>query len=611
MAKPDPIEEKLRQDREAAAAASRRYLEATTPQPMAPVPGEPSMADVARAYEQQVSGAPTPALPIVGIPQAPITAPMPATYLPGVTEQFTPTQPVPPVSAERLAMSARPPVPADVMTGQTVMPEPPPPPRAPVKPQLPSGIASQFGGMYVPTADEFEQKMIERFGDRTRTGQPMSQQEAALRAEYAKLRQNTMPGIQTQMLESQLGGLGEQEAAMSDAAQRQAATLDAISQARTRAEAEARVANEELLKIQADKKRVVDAQTAKFERGVRDLERADIDPDRLWAKKGTGGTIMAGIGLILSAIGGGYTGQKSAAMEAINKQIDDDIEAQKANIQAKATALQARGSLLGHFMNVYGDREQAAVASRAYAYERVGQLIENIGLQSQSEQVRADALDASKQFKRQAEQMKLMNKAQALAGWQAQQMAAAQAAQKSQSLLRQPGWRELKEADANRIIPGIGLVHGSDAEVKQVRSTIRAAKTGTEQINALRAYASTAASYDPTDEDKARAGVLVKNLQLSLKESGGMGTLDKGSQEFLDAMVSNPADLFEFKGRALARLDMIQRGLIQGARNATEGLVVEPVQIAETQNAKGETVRVIRTGEMPEPERAPSFKPVE
>lgn len=465
-------------------------------------------------------------------------------------------------------------------------------------------IASMFGGQYVPTQEEFEAKIA---------GLPPAQQ-AELRAKWNKLREGSLPGIQSKMLEQQLGGMGEQGAAMRDAALRQQKELADIIAKREAADAEARARQEQLLKIQADKKRVIDAQTARFETGVRDLENSSIDPDRIWAKKGTAGTIMSGIGMILSIIGDGYRGQKSQAMEAINKQIDDDIEAQKATIQAKASALSARSSLLGHFMNIYNDREQAATAAKAYAYERVGHIIENIGLKSQKDTVKADSDLAAKQFYRQAEQMKLMNKAQAIAAWQGNQLAAARAATAGKSLLKQPGWMEVKSADLQNYIPELGaMVHGSDPEVKQVRTTMRAQKTGLETIAALKQLAQTASSIDPTDEQKAMAGVYVKNLQLAIKEAEALGTLDKGSQEFLDTIVTNPTDVLALKDVALARLDAVGNGLRQKARAATVGLKVEPVDITTTTNAKGETVRVMRpsAGVEPKQEKSARFTPSE
>ena len=50
---------------------------------------------------------------------------------------------------------------------------------------------------------------------------------------------------------------------------------------------------------------------------------------------------MTAIGLFLGGIGGGLTGQGNPAMDFLNKQIDRDIEAQKADLGNKKTLLEA------------------------------------------------------------------------------------------------------------------------------------------------------------------------------------------------------------------------------------------------------------------------------
>ncbi len=64
-----------------------------------------------------------------------------------------------------------------------------------------------------------------------------------------------------------------------------------------------------------------------------DADLKQIDPERFWNNASTGRKVMAGIGLLLSGIGSGLTGQKNMAMETINKLIDNDIKAQKLNAE--------------------------------------------------------------------------------------------------------------------------------------------------------------------------------------------------------------------------------------------------------------------------------------
>lgn len=67
---------------------------------------------------------------------------------------------------------------------------------------------------------------------------------------------------------------------------------------------------------------------------AQDLENGHIKPETyhsLFAKKDTAGKIGTIFGLILSGIGSGLTGQPNAALEMMNKEVDNDFQAQKAS----------------------------------------------------------------------------------------------------------------------------------------------------------------------------------------------------------------------------------------------------------------------------------------
>ncbi len=63
-------------------------------------------------------------------------------------------------------------------------------------------------------------------------------------------------------------------------------------------------------------------------------KEAEVDPDRWWNNKSTGGKILAGVGMFLGGVGGGAQGTgRNVALEVMNKAIDDDMRAQSANIK--------------------------------------------------------------------------------------------------------------------------------------------------------------------------------------------------------------------------------------------------------------------------------------
>jgi hypothetical protein len=209
-----------------------------------------------------------------------------------------------------------------------------------------------------------------------------------------------------------------------------------------------------------------------------------------------------------------------------------------------------------------------------------------------------------------------MNKAQAIAAWQGNQIAAAKAAEAGKSLLKQPGWRELKETGLQNYIPelkGGSLVHGSEIEVKTVRGAHRAAISGAQQIEALKALGRSANWADMTDPQKAMAQSLVTQLQLTFKDQANLGVLSESDMKMIATVVEDPTAMFQLREKTEAKLDMLASTLAQGARNSTKGLLVEPVELSETRNPKGEVVRVVRSkGETaPQEEQPVTFKPVQ
>lgn len=62
------------------------------------------------------------------------------------------------------------------------------------------------------------------------------------------------------------------------------------------------------------------------------LQNGKLDPDNYW--KGHS-KIAAGLGMLLSGIGSGLSGQRNMALDVINKGIDNDIDIQKTNINQK------------------------------------------------------------------------------------------------------------------------------------------------------------------------------------------------------------------------------------------------------------------------------------
>lgn len=100
-----------------------------------------------------------------------------------------------------------------------------------------------------------------------------------------------------------------------------------------------------------------DAIRAQIDSLVGDIKDGKINPNQMWQQMGAGqkvGTIAA---MILGGIASGMTGRANVAMAAYDKMVEQDIDAQKANLGKKQSLLQLN-------MQRFGDESTAMAATR-------------------------------------------------------------------------------------------------------------------------------------------------------------------------------------------------------------------------------------------------------
>jgi hypothetical protein len=108
---------------------------------------------------------------------------------------------------------------------------------------------------------------------------------------------------------------------------------------------------------------------------IADGASGKINPDQHWENRSTGSKIMANLGIILGGMGAFATGGKNLALENIQKLIDNDIQAQKANLAHKDT-------LLGRNLQLTGNMIQAEQLTSSQLQSMVAAKV--AGLQAQS-----------------------------------------------------------------------------------------------------------------------------------------------------------------------------------------------------------------------------------
>lgn len=305
---------------------------------------------------------------------------------------------------------------------------------------------------------------------------------------------------------------------------------------------------------------------------VSDIESSKIDPNHFWSDKSAFGKVSAGLGMILSGIGSGMTGAPNLAAQFIQRQIDNDIDAQKANLGKKQ-------NLLGYMLKKYGNIQEAAVATRAYL---TASLAGQVGLAA----ARAggqEAQSAAALLKSQLASQAVGAQAQIVQGrhadaWQRYQMEWQQRLMQQMGMSAQPqggyvpssahppmlaepslkGIQEMQKDDNERRVnlPELGAgayTHAQTAkDAEESKSTLGALANLEGQVNQL---AQTARSnpmgvHMPGSEARAKYQSFASSLTTELNKLQGLNRLNENEYHEFGNMIPTEREWFSGQGAA-------------------------------------------------------------
>lgn len=135
-----------------------------------------------------------------------------------------------------------------------------------------------------------------------------------------------------------------------------------------------------------------------------------IDPKHLWNSAGTGQKVGSIIGIILSGIGQGLAGGENAALKVLDKAIDQDIEAQRENLETKK-------GLLSQHMQAGRDMDSAYQLAKADQLDAAAASLQKVAAKNGSERAQANALMQVGQIRAQAAGLRQQASAQDFERW--------------------------------------------------------------------------------------------------------------------------------------------------------------------------------------------------
>jgi hypothetical protein len=126
------------------------------------------------------------------------------------------------------------------------------------------------------------------------------------------------------------------------------------------------------------------------------LAKKQIDPNHFWASRNTGQVIMGILGLMLGGFSAGMTGGKNTAWEMLQHAIDQDVEAQKADLARSTDLNTARQSIYAKQLAALGgDREAATHAAQAAGYKVAEYTIQSLMAGVKSREATANGMEAA------------------------------------------------------------------------------------------------------------------------------------------------------------------------------------------------------------------------
>lgn len=285
----------------------------------------------------------------------------------------------------------------------------------------------------------------------------------------------------------------------------------------------------------------ISAQQADVLQSVKDLEGKKIDPNRSWKNKNAGQKVGSIIGLMLGTFGAALTKGPNYAMQMLDKESDDDIDAQKQEIAKTKDLIGLKNNGIAQLMARGASERQAEAATRINRYEQFQTMVRAQALKSDSEVVRAEAEKAVAAIE-QKKAAELANLHLATQDRVQIQMAPNAGLSKQQ-----------QEYNALLVgLPGGGTaVASSESDAKEMKTQSAAVMTVQNLTNELEKFTEVSGkSLSP--EMRIKIAGTVNGLVTALGAASNAGTMQQGEVDRYKKIIGNPADWTTLDSTVLA-----------------------------------------------------------
>lgn len=326
-----------------------------------------------------------------------------------------------------------------------------------------------------------------------------------------------------------------------------------------------------------------------------------VDPDHYWKSKSTGGRVLGAISLFLGGLAHGM-GAENIGAKMIADDIERDVASQRFNIEqaneAQKAKVAARGTAFGHFLQLTGNAQTAALATKAWQYDAARAKVDGMkaSLSAPAEIAAAEKLAAllgqkAAENKQQAVVLNSQLKTQEIQQQQArlgiehtrlqlQQQRAVMAAQQAGALL--PEQRE------RAVFHSSGPILVADPhEARRLRPMVASADETLREIGKMRELAKQWGSSSNKTEAGAAYALALDTVVKNINQSEGIGqALQKEQIELYKHALGNATTTPTAATlAALGKLEQSIRGSVNSQLEQAGGRAIYAAEPTEAQQA--------------------------
>jgi len=272
-------------------------------------------------------------------------------------------------------------------------------------------------------------------------------------------------------------------------------------------------------KVQAQYDTDKKAMDTEYRRAVKEYQDAKVDPGRIWADPGrSAGMIFSAV---LGALGQGLQnygsrGQANApnlALQAIDRAIDRDIDAQKSNIQKMGSAVEMKRNQMGDLRQAFGDDRAVFAMARenmiSDAQRKLNGMREQYTFLDKSKEF--EQIQAGLQVRKEESHQQFLMASEGIAkdragiALQREQLALSKKAMAAQAEINSTAGLFGGTPDSPKYVATHQLQRGQDTLVREKLDKIERAKGIVQQMNALGDFGVTDKIFNTDKAEKYEA----------------------------------------------------------------------------------------------------------